>query len=588
MRVTVFYFILSLISWNSCACYILFLKDGSEVLVGNHEDWFAKDSAIKINMPTENRYGSAIFTFQNEGWAQGGMNEYGLFFDAAYTPFIDVHFDDPLSPLTGYLWQTVLDKCKNVEEALRYIRKFSIPELSEAHIMLADASGEAVIVGVKEGKMAFQHVNGSSLLQTNFNHWHPELSEEPTCWRYEKTKKELSENPRVDIAHMKSILTQTHQDSLTVYSNIYDLKNRIIRTYNKRHFNNPLEISLPEIFKVGNCMVLLDDWETNPQAWTACTKTNQSQIIRTGRVIDSETRKPLPYVNIGILNRNIGTLSDPDGSFELIVPRELYNEQIAFSAIGFDSQQFLISSLENNQLVQMHANSTLLKPVTISAGKRFKQQRLGWMGGKDGVLPLDTARGGATVALLLAAQKAPLLVDKIQVRLMYNSKDSLAFRLHFYSWDSIHNQPGIELLNKEIILTENKRYGWLRFDLKKYEIVITEKEFLVGFEWIDERAERTAMIKGLKDWQIWKQEQYLAGNPRVEVISNQEKGSSYEYHGNMMDWPGFKDLPPFTGLMIETGKTQRTEALRTFERKTSFGQWTELNATLNAVVTVLH
>ena len=50
----------------------------------------------------------------------------------------------------------------------------------------------------------------------------------------------------------------------------------------------------------------------------------------------------------------------------------------------------------------------------------------------------------------------------------------------------------------------------------------------------------------------------------------------------MMDWPGFKTLPPFTGLMVETGKHSETENLITFERKTSFGQWTENPSTLNA------
>jgi hypothetical protein len=53
-----------------------------------------------------------------------------------------------------------------------------------------------------------------------------------------------------------------------------------------------------------------------------------------------------------------------------------------------------------------------------------------------------------------------------------------------------------------------------------------------------------------------------------------------------MTWPGFRKLPPFTGLMIQTGKDEKTMSLKTFERKTSFGQWIEIHSTLNAVVTV--
>jgi hypothetical protein len=63
--------------------------NGSKVIVGNHEDWFDQDSALRI-IPAENgEYGSVIFTFESEGWAQGGMNSEGLFFDGAQTPLVN-------------------------------------------------------------------------------------------------------------------------------------------------------------------------------------------------------------------------------------------------------------------------------------------------------------------------------------------------------------------------------------------------------------------------------------------------------------------------------------------------------------------
>ncbi len=57
------------------ACFILFMNDGEKALVANHEDWFTKDAAIKINIPQPSKFGSVVLTFQHEGWAQGGMNE---------------------------------------------------------------------------------------------------------------------------------------------------------------------------------------------------------------------------------------------------------------------------------------------------------------------------------------------------------------------------------------------------------------------------------------------------------------------------------------------------------------------------------
>jgi hypothetical protein len=228
---------------NANACFILFLSDGRHVLVGNHEDWFANDAGVKINPPAGAKYGSVTFTFMNEGWAQGGMNERGLFFDGAYTPFQTVTFDSHAKEYHGYVWQHVLDKAAAVEEAMSILKEFKLPELSELNVIIADAGGNIARIGVKNGKAFMEKQPGPQLVQTNFNPWHPELREEPVCWRLEKATASLAGNHDATLENLKNILQQTHQDSLTVYSNIYDLKNRAVYTYKKRDFSNPITIA---------------------------------------------------------------------------------------------------------------------------------------------------------------------------------------------------------------------------------------------------------------------------------------------------------------------------------------------------------
>jgi predicted choloylglycine hydrolase len=577
---------------KSNACFILFLSDGKQILVGNHEDWFAKDAAIKINPPSSGKFGSVIFTFLNEGWAQGGMNEKGLFFDAARTPFQAVSFNSDANQYPGYIWQAVLDKCASVEEAIRFLNHYELPDLTETDIMLADATGHAVILGVHNGKVAVKPFVQTYLMQTNFNPWHPELSEEPTCWRYEKSEKHLSVNSVASLENMKSILEQTHQDSLTVYSNVYDLKNKIIYTYNKRNFKKAIITSLPEVFQHGNCMVSLDSLAADSLSWKKCVSGIQNAITLSGKVVDVKSGKPIPFTNIGILSKNIGTLSDPDGSFELSVPFQHGNDSVVFSSIGFANKKIPITKIKRskNLTIGLDPSSAMLSEVVITAKKTSnKISRLGWMGGKDGVLPFDTIQGGGTVAVLIESPSMPFSVEKLQVRLMYNSKDTCKLRLHFYSYDSAKKIPGHELLSKEIILKETKRFGWLRFSLSAQGIILNEKHFFIGFEWIDDRQTRKSLLEGFRDWEKWKKDQYEIGNKSVEYIfANAEAGkpASYKYHGNMMNWPGFKKLPPFTGLMVQTGKDEKTIPFKTFERKTSFGPWTEIHSTLNAVVTI--
>jgi len=585
--------VFSLISFRTHACFILFLSDGKRVLVGNHEDWFANDAAIKITPPREGKFGSVVFTFMREGWAQGGMNEKGLFFDAAHTPFQDVEFDKSAEKFPSYIWQTILDKFETVDEAVQFLRKYQLPELREAHMMLADAQGHAVIVGVQNGRLAIKPFEQTYLMQTNFNPWHPELSDEPVCWRYEKTKKYLSINSAATVENMKAILQQTHQDSLTVYSNIYDLKNKVIYTYNKRDFSKAIVVRLPELFNVGNCTSPLDSLHADSTYWKKCQKASSTKLYFSGKVVDAKTKQPIPFANIGILEKNIGTLSDPDGSFQLIVPRTLENDSIIFSSIGYVRRKIGLARSHGDEItVELSASGQLLKEVTVTEKKiRSKVARLGWMGGKDGVLPFDTIQGGGAVALLLESPSTPFQVEKLQVRLMYNSKKELALRLHFFSFDSIRQSPDEELLTHEVILNETKRFGWLRFDLSRENILLNQKKVFVAFEWLDDRQTRDSFLKGLHAWEKWKRDEFNSGNQKVEkVIVKTLDGDkeNYKYHGNMMTWPGFKDLPPFTGLMVQTGKDEKTKALRTFERKTSMGKWEEINSTLNVVVTIRH
>jgi hypothetical protein len=572
-------------------CFILFDKDADNILVANHEDWFGNDAAIKINPPSTGKYGSVIFTFLSEGWAQGGMNEKGLFFDAAHTPYQEIHFDSSKRKPQNYPWQEILDKTATVQEALQLLQKYSLEELEEATVMLADATGDAVILGVHNNALDIRRLVNDYLIQTNFNQWHPELSDEPVCPRYQTAEQMISTSHGATKDYMLSILKRTHQDSLTVYSNIYDLKNKTVLTYHKRDFENPIVTSLPQAFQDGNCELSLDSLARNP-SFTNCYNT-LTRINVTGKIID-ESGKPIPYVNIGILDKNAGTLSDPDGSFDITLPGSLINDSLIFSSIGFETLKIPVHKLSRQSYpitIQINSTATLLNEITVSDKKlNRKVARLGWMGGKDGVLPLDTIMGGGAVALLVEAPGQPFYLEKLQVRLMYNSKDTLKLRFHVFTYDSIKHQPGNELLTKEIILMENKRFGWLRFDLSKENIFLNQKYVCIGFEWIDERNDRIKMLAGLRDWEKWKEAEFKLANKKVQYIPPTENQSTgqYKYYGNMMDWPGFKTLPPFTGLMVETGKTEKTKHLLTFERKTSFGEWKEIPSTLNAVITISH
>ncbi len=71
----------------------------------------------------------------------------------------------------------------------------------------------------------------------------------------------------------------------------------------------------------------------------------QAQRTLQGRVIDAQGRA-LPYVNVGLPETSLGTVSGMDGSFQLHLPDSIgSSRQVRFSMVGFESKQFRIDQL---------------------------------------------------------------------------------------------------------------------------------------------------------------------------------------------------------------------------------------------------
>ena len=96
-----------------------------------------------------------------------------------------------------------------------------------------------------------------------------------------------------------------------------------------------------------------------------------SQVNISGNVSDSHTHKSLSYVNIGINNKNIGTVSLLDGTFSFSIPIEYLTDTITFSAVGYFEKKLPIATLKSSQSknIELSKKSTQLNEVIITADK---------------------------------------------------------------------------------------------------------------------------------------------------------------------------------------------------------------------------
>lgn len=308
-----------------------------------------------------------------------------------------------------------------------------------------------------------------------------------------------------------------------------------------------------------------------------------AQVVVQGKVLTRDTNEPIPYANIGIVNSNIGTLSNPDGTFSIRVPEKFRKDTLVFSALGFGRKAIPIKFLPGESLtVLLNERPTLLTDVVVSAKK--EKNKIFKIGNKDisgGVLETDTLYAGGSMALLIENNEAlekeglqfPVYLEKASLRIFKNNLASCKFRVRLNDVDSTTGKPGFDLLKESIVVESTMRKGWLEFDLSHVGMQI-KKPFFVTFEQILDVKDRTAIADGYRD--------LMRAHPEWLVIDTIEFEGKRQPHLKLKR--GGIDLP---GTFITISSSEwATKKFSCYTRETSFGDWTKVRGIVTALVTV--
>lgn len=251
MRKILLTILLSVFIIPAFACLILFITDGKEVLVANHEDWYARDAEITFIPASGKKYGMLYFDFASEKTVQCGMNTAGLFFDGARTPFAPYDSNSAKKDCHCYIWKKIMEECATVDEAVSYVKKYQIPEIEDIHVLFADRKGNSAVVGVYGGRLNVYKRTGNYQLQTNFNPADPSYGDEQPCQRFATAEKLLAVDSSATVENLEKILSQTHQDDLTVFSGIYNLTKGELYVYGRADFTKRVKLNLAIELKKG-------------------------------------------------------------------------------------------------------------------------------------------------------------------------------------------------------------------------------------------------------------------------------------------------------------------------------------------------
>lgn len=210
-----------------------------------------------------------------------------------------------------------------------------------------------------------------------------------------------------------------------------------------------------------------------------------------GKVVDAKSGNPLPYVNVGVLSRDIGTVSDTLGNFNLRLEDDFGNDTLRVSRIGYKARDFLLKKILNETdtvRINLMEEISELNEVVVSA-KAFKRRTLG---NKTESKFLGTGFGydqlGAEMGIKINIRKDPTFVDAFNFTISHNRLSAKStFRLNFYNVEK--GKPSKNILKDNILVPiEPKQTGKITIDLKPYDIIVKE-DVIVTLEWVANEGE---------------------------------------------------------------------------------------------------
>jgi len=210
------------------------------------------------------------------------------------------------------------------------------------------------------------------------------------------------------------------------------------------------------------------------------------QDIYEGKIIDSRSKVSLPWVNIGIIGKNVGTVSNEMGDFEILFNEKHSMDTLRISMLGYKSLVYKVNDFKGRILLdpifQLQEELVQLDEVVIS--NRIKRAFV--LGNTEFtntmVFGFQSNELGNEIGTIVKVEDGPVTIETINVNIYKNKLKRFKFRLNIYNLKE--GRPNKNVLNENIIIECTLKKGEYAIDVSSYNITADEDIF-VSLEWIE-------------------------------------------------------------------------------------------------------
>ena len=222
----------------------------------------------------------------------------------------------------------------------------------------------------------------------------------------------------------------------------------------------------------------------------------RAQLI-SGRVADAKTGQALPFVNIGVVGRALGTVSNEQGQYGLAFQEKLADDTVRVSYLGYRPRLLTLRQLRAQPAVVLSPAAVALAEVRVRGKSRgWRDRTLGFDGNSESsTLSLQPQDLGAETGTVIYLKHRPTKVLRANFNVAYNQVGSVLLRVNLYRLDAKGRPTNEKLLRREVLVRTATPHGPLSVDLTPDDLLLDE-DFFLSLEWVG-GADAAALHQGL-------------------------------------------------------------------------------------------
>lgn len=285
-----------------------------------------------------------------------------------------------------------------------------------------------------------------------------------------------------------------------------------------------------------------------------CCCVSFAQIDYKGQILDAKTQEPLAYVNIGIVGKGVGTVTDEEGLFYLAIDTSKFEgaDIIQISSLGYETVEISVDEISSRAAefpkILMQASdivldevvllSDALVPITEFLGYRnYGEKNFGYWN--------ENIALGGELSSKVKALKGRRQLNSLEFEVWENPSDSILIRVNIYDTNGFLNRPGSNLNKSQtnILHTIPAGKNIITVDLNPFELYVDD-DFFVSLELLQ-----------------------VYGDEKLGLVlaASGSEGASFRKYASQSEWEFLSDL--HMAYYLETSPYVTQKKAKRYEKK---------------------